>query len=96
MSRKVVAWVCGECGAELRGIGDWVEHDCLYARRRGVAYGSQRRRSKSAAHASDVHDPHTGTNRIMIVSDQPRKTFEQLLTAEDRAWIREIEKAFTS
>ena len=94
MPKKIAGWICGECGAELKGIGDWVEHDCLTARRRDVVYRSQLRRLKPAAHAIEVHGPHAGANRIMMASDSPRKTFEQLLTAEDRVWMREIEKAF--
>ena len=38
---------------------------------------------------------HAGTNRIMMASEPPTKTFEQLLTADDRAWMHEIEKAFS-
>ncbi len=47
------------------------------------------------AHASEVRDQHAGTNRIMTASEPLTKTFEQLLTADDRAWMRELEKAFS-
>jgi len=55
----------------------------------------QTRRPKWPAQAFEVRSQHTGTNRIMMASEPPTKTFEQLLTADDRAWMREIEKTFS-
>lgn len=88
MSSKVVTCVCGMCGAQLSGIGDWVEHACPNGIGRHAAHTPQTRRRSWPTHASEV------ANRIMPACEPPARTFEQLLTDDDRAWMGEIEKAF--
>lgn len=82
------------CGARLGGIGDWVEHVCP-ALVRNVPAPMPRRRPKSRAQGTPVHDQHPAASRVRPLSEPPTRTFEQLLTAEDRAWMRNIEKAFS-
>ncbi len=96
MRSKVARSVCGICGAELRGIGDWVEHICPAVMPKVPGHKRQARRPKTPANATEMRPADCATNRIMMLSEGPTKTFEQLLTAQDRAWMRDMEKAFTS
>ncbi len=94
MSRKIVGCVCGMCGAELSGIGDWVGHVCPNLMREVPGDSLHMRRPGSRAPGIELHDNDSVGNRIMTVSEPPTRTFEELITAEDRAWIHEMEKAF--
>ena len=96
MRSKAVRYVCGICGAELRGIGDWVEHICPAVMPKVPSRKRQASRLKTPANATEMRPADCATNRIMMLSEGPTKTFEQLLTTQDRAWMRDIEKAFTS
>jgi len=94
MRSKVARYVCRMCGAQLSGIGDWVEHACPNAVGKHAAGMPRTRRPSWPTHASEVHYQLTDTKRITTVSEPPTRTFELLLTDDDRAWMREIEKAF--
>ena len=93
MRNKGVKYVCGNCGAQLSGIGDWVEHICPSLMPRAPAYVPQSRRRKPRARAVQVqYQRWIGSRTIPL--EIPAKSFEQLLTSEDHAWMREMEKAF--
>ena len=95
MRSKVIRYVCGVCGAQLSGIGDWVEHACRSTidTNRVDARESPRR---WPAQVSQVYRRRTSNKRIKRASELPAKRFEQLLTDDDRAWMRDLEKAFYS
>ena len=82
------------CGAHLSGIGDWVEHACPNAVNNYPGYLPQVRRRGWPAPASEVHRQRTEIRRTRPTHEALTKTFEQLLTDDDRAWMHDIEKAF--
>ena len=94
MSRKIGGCVCGMCGAELSGIGDWVEHVCPNLMPEVPGDSLHMRRPRSRASAIEAHDNYSVGNLIVTAFEPPTRTFEELLTAEDRAWMHEMEKAF--
>jgi len=95
MSREVITWVCGTCGAQLSGIGDWVEHACPDGRGKVPDCIPQRRRRNWSTYAPEVRGEPAVTKRLTTAAKTPAKTFEQLLSADDRAWMCDIEKAFS-
>ena len=93
MRSKVVKYACGSCGEQLSGIGDWVEHVCPSLIPEPPAYIPQSRRRRPRVRAVRVH-PVLRADSHKRPSEPPAKTLEQLLTQDDRAWMREIEEAF--
>ena len=85
MSRKIGGCVCGMCGAELSGIGDWVEHVCPNLMPEVPGDSLHMRRPRSRAPAIEAHDNYSVGNLIVTAFEPPTRTFEELLTAEDRA-----------
>ena len=70
-----------------------MEHACPDTIGKDVIYMAQSRRRSRPSCAAAAREQQVG-NRILMVPAPARKTFEQLITAEDRAWMRQMEQAF--
>jgi hypothetical protein len=94
MRSKAIGYVCGMCGARLGGVGDWIAHVCPDVPGNTPAHFLHRRGPKYRAPVTDPHGQDLSGNRITLVPESLPKTFEDLLTPEDRVWMREMENAF--